>query len=321
LRHLLCSLALAAVMIPAAPALASGGKIALTFDDLPALTVLKGQPYVDYLTTRLLRGLRLHHFRVIGFVNEGKLDTDRAAQTANLERWLDAGMGLGNHTFAHSAASEVGARAYIADITKGEPATRGLLAERHERLRWFRHPYLDTGSPAPVRHEIDTWLAEHGYRVAPVTIDAEDWEFAEPYDDAIARHDLIRQKRIRSEYLAYTAMRVAWSQESARILFGRDIAHVMLLHATRLNADTIGDLARVFHRAHLQRTTLDDALRDPAYQTRDSYTGKEGINWLERWALTLHKELPEHGDVDPPKNIEIEYDRVDNDRAGRKTGP
>ena len=321
MRILACSLALAAGSIPAGPAQANGGKIALTFDDLPALTVLKGQSYVDYLTVRLMRGLRRHRFRVTGFVNEGKLDPDRAAQTANLERWLDAGMNLGNHTFAHSAASAVGARAYIADIEKGEPATKKLLAGHHEALRWFRHPYLDTGSPASVRHEIDGWLAAHEYRVAPVTIDAEDWEFAEPYDDAIARHDRVRQKRIRSEYLAYTTMRVAWSQESARILFGRDIAQVILLHATRLNADTIGDLAGIFHRAHLQRTTLDDALRDPAYQTRDTYTGKDGINWLERWALTLHKDLPTQGDVDPPKDIEIEYDRVDNDRAGRKTGP
>jgi hypothetical protein len=40
-----------------------------------------------------------------------------------------------------------------------------------------------------VKNAIDAWLAAHGYRIAPVTIDADDWEFAEPYEDALARHD------------------------------------------------------------------------------------------------------------------------------------
>lgn len=294
---------------------AGAGTVALTFDDLPALTILHGQSYNDYLTVALMRGLRRHHFRAIGFVNESKLETGREAQTADLRRWLDAGMHLGNHTYSHASPNDVGAAAYIADIVKGETVTKALLAERGETLHWFRHPYLQTGSPAPVRREIESWLAAHGYRIAPVTIDADDWMFAEPYDDAIARHDGPRQKRLRAEYLAYTAKRIAWSQASAKVLFGRDIAHVMLLHATRLNADTMDDLARLLKHADLRSVTLTEAMRDPAYRTRDDYAGKNGINWLERWALTLHKNLPVEGDVDPPKDIQAQYDRVDNDRT------
>jgi len=306
---------LACTVVPAS-ARPPMGKVALTFDDLPALTVLKDQPYVDYLTKTLVDGLKRRHIPATGFVNEGKLDDlIRARQIDNLKRWLDAGLHLGNHSYSHYSASTVGARAYIADIVRGEQVTRPLLEAHGEAMRWFRHPYLDTGSPAPVRREIDGWLAAHGYRVAPVTIDADDWEFAEPYDDAIARHDRPRQQRIRREYLAYTARRIAWSQASARVLFGRDIAHVMLLHGTRLNADTLGDLARLFRQAGLRPVSLSDAMRDPAYATRDDYAGKDGIDWLERWARTLHKTLPDAGNEDPPKDIQIEYDRVDNDRG------
>jgi peptidoglycan/xylan/chitin deacetylase (PgdA/CDA1 family) len=294
---------------------AARGQVALTFDDLPALTVLRGESYVDYLTKTLLRKLKRQHIPATGFVNEGKLEQDAAPQIADLNRWLDSGMGLGNHTFSHESPTQIGAQAYIEDIIKGEPVIRRLLAEHGERLEWFRHPYLDTGSPAPVRHEIDAWLAAHHYRVAPVTIDADDWEFAEPYDDAIARHDLVRQRRIRQEYLAYTALRVTWSQASARVLFDRDIAHVMLLHGTRLNADTLDELAHLLRRAHLRPVSLEQALSDPAYRTRDDYSGKDGINWLERWAITLHKTLPAAGDIDPPQDIQREYDRVDNDRG------
>jgi len=309
--------ALAALaLLAAAPASAREGKVALTFDDLPALTIETSQTYIDELNRDLLRKLRENRVPAIGFVNESK--ADRAAhdrQVDNLKRWLDAGMLLGNHTFSHSSPNALGAAVYAEDIERGERITRPLMTAHHRKLRWFRHPYLETGSPLAVRDWIDRWLRDHGYRVAPVTIDAEDWEFAEPYDDAIAKHDIARQQHIRQAYLTYTAMRIKWSQESAKTLFGRDIAHVMLLHCTRLNADTLDALLKLLRQAKLRPVTIDEAMRDRAYRTRDTYAEKDGVTWLERWATTLGKSLPSEGDEDPPAEIQAEYDRVDNDRV------
>ena len=307
----------AAFLLASQPAVARAreGRIALTFDDLPALSILNDQAYVDYLNVMILRGLKRHHFPATGFVNEGKLDElQRDRQIANLKRWLDAGMDLGNHTFSHDSPNAIGAEAYIADIIRGEPVTTALLGSHHRHLRWFRHPYLETGFPLAVKRTIDGWLAGHGYSVAPVTIDADDWEFAEPYDDAIARKDVARQRRIRAEYLAYTARRIEWSIRSGRVLFGRDIAQVMLLHCTRLNADSIDDLAALFRRFHLRPVSLDRAMRDPAYRTPDTIAEKDGTDWLERWSTRKRKDLPEEGDEDPPADIQAAYDRVDNDR-------
>ena len=313
-RCLAWCLAAALALAPGAAA-AKGGRIALTFDDLPALTILPDQPYVDYLNVTILRKLRRHHLRATGFVNEGKVgDLIRARQIADLERWLDAGMDLGNHTFSHDSANTLGATAYIADIVRGEPVIRQLLAKRGRRIIWFRHPYLETGYPAANQRAIDGWLASHGYRIAPVTIDADDWEFAEPYDDAIARHDMKAQRRIMAEYLAYTARRIDWARRSARLLFGRDIAHVMLLHCTRLNADALDDLAALLRHQHLRSVDLATAMRDPVYSAPDHYTGKDGIDWLERWAIDRHRTLPADGDEDPPADIKAAYDRVDKDQ-------
>ncbi|PNB46454.1 polysaccharide deacetylase, partial [Pseudomonas sp. FW305-130] len=92
-------------------------KIALTFDDLPALTMAKDQPYVTGLNADILQGLRKHRIPATGFVNESKLnELDRPQQIAVLEHWLDAGMDLGNHTFSHESPNRLGAAAYIADI-------------------------------------------------------------------------------------------------------------------------------------------------------------------------------------------------------------
>jgi hypothetical protein len=150
--------------------------------------------------------------------------------------------------------------------------------------------------------------------MAPVTIDADDWEFAEPYDDAIARRDLAEQERIRTEYLAYTATRIAWAKASAEDIFGRDIRHVMLLHCTRLNADALDDVLRLLQNAGLKPVRLETAMEDPVYQVPDTFVGKEGADWLERWAKARGIELPEKGSEDPPSDIQAAYDRVDTDR-------
>ena len=301
--------------LAASAARADTGKVALTFDDLPALTLLPDQPYVNYLNEMLLRGLKRHRLPAIGFVNESKLDEiDRRQQIANLEKWLDAGMNLGNHTFSHEDPKTLGAAGYVQDIAKGEPVTRSLLQKHGKSLGWFRHPYLETGFPEPVKRQIDGWLAGHGYRIAPVTIDANDWEFAEPYDDAIARHDEFRRKRIKQQYLNYTERTIAWYQDASNGLFGRQIAFVMLLHATRLNADSIDDLARILKRRKLKGVTLEEAMKDPAYRLRDPYVGPDGIDWMERWAKEMHKDLPWDSWQDPPAQIAQEYDRTNNDR-------
>jgi peptidoglycan/xylan/chitin deacetylase (PgdA/CDA1 family) len=302
----------------------SRGQVALTFDDLPGLTLKADQAYVDALNRDLLRGLRRHHLPAIGFVNEGKLEEGqfgkqgRARQIANLRRWLNAGMDLGNHTFSHESPDELGGAGYIADIAKGEPVTRQLLAARGRKLQWFRFPYLETGAPLSVKRQISGWLGQHGYRIAPVTIDANDWLFAEPYDEALDQHDKARVKRLRGQYLAYTERTIAWFQQASQELFGRPIPLVMLLHATRLNADTMDDLAAILKRRGLKPVSLEQAMRDPANHTRDNYAGHDGIEWIERWSESLKRPLPWDSWQDPPKQVEQEYERNNQDRRNVK---
>ena len=299
---------------PVAPALVPPpADIALTFDDLPGIVLKPDQNYVDATNKALINGLKRHHFPAIGFVNEGKLDEIiRNRQIAVLRRWLKAGFDLGNHTFSHASPNRIGGRRYINELARGEKVIRPMMEKAHRHLQWFRHPYLETGSPEAEKVQIDTWLASHGYRIAPVTIDADDWEFAEPYDYAVMSGNKAEAARLRAEYLAYTERTVVWYRRASQVLFGRDIAYVMLLHDTRLNADCFEGLAAILARQNLHTVTIDQALRDPAYQTPDNYSGKDGIEWMERWSETLKKELPWDDYEEVPKAIEAAYNRLDN---------
>jgi peptidoglycan/xylan/chitin deacetylase (PgdA/CDA1 family) len=269
------------------------GTVALTFDDLPLYGRWMAADQGMAVTTALLIGLRRHHDVATGFVNEIELlGSDRSARIAMLKAWLDAGMDLGNHTYSHLSLTSTPVAAYIADVERGTAETSALLAERGRRERWFRHPYLETGATVEVRRTFEAWLAAHGYRIAPVTMENADWQFATAYDDAVVRNERAAADHIRRSYLDYTARIVAWYRTAARQLLGHEPAYVFLLHASQLNAASIDDLATILDRTNLRVVPLDRAMRDPAYRIADTYVGPDGIEWLERWSLTLHRDLP-----------------------------
>ena len=289
-------------------------RVALTFDDLPALTLLKSQPYVDYANIMILRGLKQHHLPAIGFVNEGKFDElDRPKQIENVERWLKSDFEIGNHTLSHESPNDLGAEGYIDEIDRGDTITRPMAAKYGKPMVWFRHPYLETGAPEAVKKKINTWLEAHHYRIAPVTMENSDWMFAEVYDDAIAHRDEAKAAAIRLAYLDYTDRMIGWYQTASRSLFNRDFSYIFLLHVTRLNADSMDALANLLKKHKIKAVTLEKAMRDPAYSLTDTYVGKEGVEWLERWSDSLKKPLPWESFSEPPADIQGDYKLIDPD--------
>jgi len=220
-------------------------------------------------------------------------------------------MDLGNHGYSHLSLTKTPVDAYIADVALGATVTQALLAARGRTLRWYRHPYLETGPTAEVRKTFEDWLAAHGYRVAPVTLENADWVFALVYDDAILRGDKAKARQVKRSYLAYTAAVVPWYRDAALSLFGRRPALVFLLHASRLNADSLDDLAGILKADDLRPVTLDKAMADPAYATVDTYAGPDGDEWISRWSTVLHKTLDWPSFPQPPADIAAENDRLD----------
>lgn len=269
------------------------GTVALTFDDLPVFGAFTSAADGARVTEELLSGLRRHHWTATGFVNEIQLEApDKPQRVTLLQNWLDAGMDIGNHTYSHLSLNATTAELYVADIGRDEAETSRLLAAKGRRERWFRYPYLETGPTREKHVRVAAWLTEHGYRIAPVTMENSDWQFSAPFDDAVAQGNLPEAHRIREQYLNFTRAAVAWYIKAGRRLFAREPSFVFLLHASRLNATSVDRLADILHDARLRVVPLDDAMRDPAYRTADHYIGPDGDEWLERWSETLHRDLP-----------------------------
>lgn len=269
-------------------------RIAITVDDLPWAGLGSHPPRIpapELLAGhhRLVAAIRAADAPVTGFVNEIKLEVDGEVVPERLQMlrdWLDAGAQLGNHTHGHVDLHAVGLPAYQDDILKGERQLRPLLAERSAVPEWFRHPYLRAGRTAEDKAALAAFLAEHGYRIAPVTVDNSDWIWALAYRKVLEQGgDVATLQRLREEYVPYMLAKLDYYERFSIALLGYALPQTWLLHANQINADTYPALLAGVHARGYRVVPLAEAMRDPAYARADAYTGRWGPSWLHRWAI------------------------------------
>jgi peptidoglycan/xylan/chitin deacetylase (PgdA/CDA1 family) len=278
-------------------AAAADRAVAITIDDLPRggdTSTERSLPAVRAMTERLLQPFREQRIPVIGFVNEGRrVDFGPEGLREILDLWLDAGADLGNHSYSHLNINVVRLDEFTADIVRGEPLVRKVLAARGRTLRYFRHPFLYTGPTPEIEAGLTSFLDARGYRVAPVTIDDADYELA-----ALYTRDEYRD-RVRQEYLPYLESVVAFFEARAVEVVGREFPQVLLLHANQLNADSMPDVLDMFRRRGYAFVSLNTALADDAYALPEDYVGRGGFSWIHRWSRT--KGMAPKGEPEPPQ--------------------
>lgn len=289
-------------------------EIAVTFDDLPAVSVVNGEPgALLTFTDRLLGRFVTARVPVTGFVNEGKLTvkgeglSGQAARIALLRQWVDRGFELGNHTYSHRSLNDLPLEEFQADVVRGEPVTATLLAERGLRLRYFRHPFLQVGLELEKRRAFEAWLKDRGYTVAPVTIDNDDYIFAAVYAARLKAGDRDTASRVADAYVAYMESVFAFNEKLSDALFGRPIRLVLLLHANEMNADHVGRVYSLLKDRGYTFVALERALEDPAYASADTYVGRWGLSWMHHWEQTMGRKRT--GSPDPPAWITEAYEK------------
>ena len=264
-------------------------EIAVTIDDVPMNGPRTDLDRLRAMTDKLLDGIKRHGIPAVGFVNESQLyvpgETD--ARIAVLRAWADAGVELGNHTFSHLGFRAASLADYEDDFIRGDALTRLLMREKGRKARYFRHPFLQTGPTPELEQAFQSFIAERGYRVAPVTVDTMDWMFLAAY--LAARGDAELTKRVSEEYLNFAGLKLDFAEKMTAELFGRPVRHILLLHANELNADNFDALVKVMKDRGYRFITLEEALTDPVYQAPEKYTATS--DWLSRWAFSKDKQF------------------------------
>ena len=202
-----------------------------------------------------------------------------------LEAWLDAGHDLGNHTWSHPDLVRIPLSTYLEDVGRGAAPVDSLLRLRGRGLVWFRHPYLHAGDTPAKKAGLAAHLEQQGWRVAPVTVDNQEWVYAYVYHRALERGDSALAGRVSAAYLDHVGEAFAYFESRSRDVVGREIPQVLLLHANRLNADHLDHLLARLRARGYRFVGLEEALGDPAYARADLYLGRGGPSWIERWAV------------------------------------
>lgn len=273
------------------PASLQSKVIAITIDDLPLNGPRIEIHRLQTMTSKILSGIHKYQIPVVGFVNESLLYIPREtdARIALLEAWSDAGVELGNHTFSHLGFKEVSLKDYQDDFIRGETVTKMLMKRRGQEIRYFRHPFLQMGQTRELEESFESFIAERGYQIAPVTIDTMDWMFIAAYAGALTQRDSEMIKRVSAEYLKYAELRFDFCERVAGDLFGHAINHILLLHANELNADNIDGLVSMIKSRGYKFIPLELALRDPVYQYPDEY--QPTSDWLSLWSFSKGRKL------------------------------
>jgi beta-lactamase regulating signal transducer with metallopeptidase domain/peptidoglycan/xylan/chitin deacetylase (PgdA/CDA1 family) len=265
-------------------------EVAVTLYSLPYMRSSQDDlPEVGKTLGKLLKTITSNNIPAVGFVGEKGLykgGQSGGARISPLKMWLDAGLELGTQTFSHRWLYNTPLEDYEADVVRGETLTRPLLKERGQPLKYFLYPYLNTGPNLETKVAFEKFLAERGYTFVPVTIDNMDWLFAQVYDEALKRGDVDVMKRTGEEYLPYMEKMFEFYERLSVDVVGYEVPQVLMLTASRLNADFLEDLVRMLKRRGYSFISLEQAMKDKAYAQPDKYTGPVGISWLQRWAIT-----------------------------------
>jgi len=249
---------------PVAPPAAAPVEVAVTVDDLP----LHGPDFAGVdrvaIADRLLAAFRAHRLPpVYGFVNGKKVD-EHPESRAVLEHWRAAGQPLGNHTYSHVSLTDSAVADYLADLEKGEAVLRALQPDE-ATWRFFRYPFLFEGDTLEKREAVRRYLTEHRYTIAEVSLDGDDWAWNAPFARCTDRHDTPALAELRRGYVQTHVDELRYIREATRLLAGRPVKQVLLLHVGAADADAIEELLTAYEHEGVRWIDLPTALADPFY--------------------------------------------------------
>ena len=269
-------------------------QVAFTFDDLPAHGPLPPGMARPAVVRSILATLKREQLPpVYGFINGFRV-AQYPYQIHILQAWRDAGEPLGNHTWSHPELDKLTPQQYERNIAKNEPMLQAL--EPQGEWHWFRYPFLEEGNTVPKREAVRSWLHEHHYQVAEVSMDFQDYLWNEPYARCAARGDQASIGTLHDSYLTAADQYIHVYRQLSHTLYGHDVPYVLLMHIGAFDARMLPELIALFRSEHFAFTTLEKALADPVYTQDPKVPVPGGSTFNEMVATERKAEIPDMPD-------------------------
>lgn len=213
-------------------------QIAITIDDAPSLFSQQYRPEIrDQLLIQQLKAANVD--QVVFFVTGKFADSPQALR--RLQRYVEAGHLIANHSYHHWDLRKKEATSYAQDILKAESVIKHLPNFK----KWYRFPFLREGNTREKRDQLRQFLKDHGYINGYVTID--NWDF---YIDRLLRDGLKQGRRfnkanLQKVYLEHIWNAVTFYEGIAKAFIDHPVKHTLLLHDNDLTAMFIKPLVEL----------------------------------------------------------------------------
>jgi peptidoglycan/xylan/chitin deacetylase (PgdA/CDA1 family) len=292
------------ILFPGLSGICAAQKLAITMDDLPANGMLPRGVTQAETTKNVLAILKKRHVPpVYGFINAKKLEGNTDGAEA-LKLWAGAEP-FGNHTYSHMDLEQNTAEAFERDIEENEPALELLAGEVGARddWRWLRYPYLHEGDTVEKRRAVRAYLKAHGYRIAQVTLDWEDYLWNSAYARCAEKNDAKSIAWLRSSYLSTASEFLDLGRAQAKLIYGHEISYVLLMHLGAFSSTILPDALDLLKEKGFKLVTLKEAESDAAYDGDPDVGLHDAGTLLDQWMQVKQIKYPEHAEK-PYKEVE-----------------
>lgn len=275
--RLVCRLSV--LLIVFAPLFCAAQKIAITFDDLPLNGELPpGVRRVEIAKNALAILKKWRIPPAYGFVNAKLLEDDPDGADA-LKLWSSAEP-VGNHTYSHLDLNQNSAETFEGEIAENEPVIE--LLDPSGDWHWLRYPFLHEGDTLEKRNAVREYLKAHGYKVAQVTMEWGDYFWNTAYARCAAKNDAKGMDWLRTSYLSTEAAEIDHYRELSKIVFGRDINYVLLLHLGSFSSTILPEAFDLLKKKGFQFVALPEAESDAAYAIDPAEGALHGGTFLDQ---------------------------------------
>lgn len=249
-------------------------EIALTIDDLPFVGEAK-----NFHLNMIIQTLKENEIPVTGFVIAREVEPNNWSV---LQKFHDAGFGLGNHTFSHQNLNRVPTQTYIQEIDSADKILTPLLTEP----KFFRYPYLAM-SQGQKKEEVLHYLSSKNYQIAPITVDSKDFMFNQLLLGVPEKARRQFLELLKPSYLDFIWQQTLKAEEQNRQAHKTSRAQILLIHSNLLNAYVLPDIINLFKQNGYNFVRLEEALKEPdpnvKLATKEKKLGDESIENYMDW--------------------------------------
>jgi peptidoglycan-N-acetylglucosamine deacetylase len=267
------------LLILSAPLFCAAQKIAITFDDLPLNGELPpGVTRVEIARDTIAILKKWQVPPAYGFINAKRLEDSQDGADA-LRVWASAEP-VGNHTYSHLDLNQNTTEAFERGIAENEPSLE--LLNPSGEWHWLRYPFLREGDTLEKRNAVRDYLKAHGYKVAQVTMEWGDYFWNTAYARCAAKNDAQGTDWLRTSYISTASAEIEHYRELSKIVFGRDINYVLLLHLGSFSSTILPEAFDLLKKKGFQFVTLQEAEGDAAYAIDPSEGALRGGTLLDQ---------------------------------------